>query len=43
MIEQAVILCGGLGTRLLPITKNTPKPMVDCNESHFVVFAILFK
>ncbi len=36
MIDQAVILCGGLGTRLLPITKNTPKPMVDCDGKPFL-------
>ncbi len=28
MIKKAVILCGGLGTRLLPITKTIPKEMM---------------
>ena len=28
-INQAVIFCGGLGTRLGKITKNLPKPMVE--------------
>jgi len=28
MIKQAVIFCGGLGTRLQNITKSIPKPMV---------------
>ncbi|MBR9702698.1 NTP transferase domain-containing protein, partial [Candidatus Woesearchaeota archaeon] len=28
MVEQAVILCGGFGTRLGELTKNTPKPML---------------
>ena len=27
LINQAVIVCGGLGTRLGDITKKTPKPL----------------
>jgi len=34
--SQAVILCGGKGTRLLPYTKNIPKPMIECNEKPFL-------
>jgi len=32
MIESAVILCGGLGTRLAEETKITPKPMVKIGK-----------
>jgi len=34
--EQAVILCGGLGTRLRPHTFILPKPMVECNQKPFL-------
>ena len=34
-ITQAVILCGGLGTRLRPITNSLPKPMVEINKNPF--------
>jgi len=34
--EQAVILCGGLGSRLRPHTNTLPKPMVPCNGKPFL-------
>jgi dTDP-glucose pyrophosphorylase len=33
---QAVILAGGLGTRLRPLTLKVPKPMVDINGRPFL-------
>ena len=39
-ISQAVVLCGGLGTRLQMITNSLPKPMVEINKKpFFMVFA----
>jgi D-glycero-D-manno-heptose 1,7-bisphosphate phosphatase len=36
MIEQAVVLVGGLGTRLGPLTASTPKPMLDVGGRPFL-------
>jgi len=38
--QQAVILCGGLGTRMLPYTKTIPKPMVNCNGKPFLWYLL---
>jgi len=34
--SQAVLLCGGLGTRLRPLTDKLPKPMVIVNDRPFL-------
>jgi len=39
-IKQAVILAGGLGTRLRPLTDNLPKPMVLLNNKPFLEYLI---
>jgi histidinol-phosphate phosphatase family protein len=40
IINQAVIFCGGLGTRLKPLTKKLPKPMVQINNKPFLQYLI---
>ena len=39
---QVVILCGGTGTRLMPLTKNNPKPMVVANKNPFLLYLVDF-
>ncbi len=39
-IEQAVIFAGGKGERLLPLTKNTPKPLVKIDQHPFLYHLI---
>lgn len=39
-IKQAVILAGGLGTRLRPLTLDRPKPMVLINGKPFLEYLI---
>lgn len=36
MVSQAVILCGGIGVRLRPLTNNVPKALVSVNERPFL-------
>ena len=43
MISQAVILAGGKGKRLLPLTKNLPKPMAPINNVPFLSYLILLR
>ena len=37
---QAVILAGGLGTRLLPVVSDRPKPMALINGKPFLEYQI---
>jgi D-glycero-D-manno-heptose 1,7-bisphosphate phosphatase len=40
VLDQAVILCGGLGTRLRPLTDSLPKPMVSVNDRPFLFYLL---
>lgn len=38
--RQAVVLCGGLGSRLRPYTYTLPKPMILCNGRPFLWYLL---
>ena len=40
-IKQAVIFCGGMGTRLGHLTKNMPKPMIHVSGKLFLEHLII--
>lgn len=42
MVKEAVILAGGLGTRLQTVVKDIPKPMADINGSPFLKYLLDF-
>ncbi len=39
-LEQAVILAGGTGERLKPLTENTPKPLASVNDIPFLEYLL---
>jgi glucose-1-phosphate cytidylyltransferase len=39
-LPEAIILCGGKGERLRPITNDIPKPLVKINEKPILYYAI---
>lgn len=39
-VKQAVILAGGIGIRLRPLTYNLPKPMISINNRPFLEYLI---
>ncbi len=39
-LNQAVILAGGLGTRLKPYTDKFPKPMIEINGKPFINYLL---
>ena len=41
-IKQALILCGGKGERLRPITKKIPKPLVEINNEPILSYQLKF-
>jgi len=40
LVRQAVILAGGIGTRLRPLTYKIPKPMIKFNNKPFLEYLI---
>ena len=40
MIEKAVIMAAGKGTRMLPLTKETPKQLIEINRKPFLYYLL---
>ena len=39
-INQCIILCGGYGSRIHPVTKNTPKPLIKYFKKPFLFYLL---
>ena len=39
-LPEAIILCGGKGERLRPITNNIPKPLIKINDKPILYYVI---
>lgn len=37
---RAIVLCGGLGTRLGPLTRQTPKPLLEVGNKPFIIHVL---
>ncbi|WP_456426824.1 nucleotidyltransferase family protein [Desulfurobacterium sp.] len=42
MVKEAIVLAGGLGTRLRKVIKDVPKPMADVNGKPFLKYLLTF-
>ncbi len=42
MIKEAIVLAGGLGTRLKSVVKDIPKPMADVNGKPFLEYLLRY-
>ncbi len=40
MLKEAIVLAGGLGTRLKSVTQDIPKPMIDINNKPFLQYIL---
>ena len=40
--QEAIILCGGFGTRLKPVMSDLPKPMAKIGNKHFLEYVLSF-
>ncbi|MEK9958964.1 MAG: sugar phosphate nucleotidyltransferase, partial [Pelagibacteraceae bacterium] len=39
-LKKAIILCAGFGKRVMPLTKDTPKPLLKINNLELIEYSI---